>query len=86
MSVLLAAAALAIGSAGWFGGPYGGGPGRISFERDGTNSYARLVKDRGPGATQLLPRHPEEIGAVRRVKISFLHRGSGGSFRWRLEQ
>ena len=86
MSVLLAAAALAIGSSGWFGGPYGGGPGRISFERDGTNSYARLVKDRGPGATQLLPRHPEEIGAVRRVKISFLHRGSGGSFRWRLER
>ncbi len=86
MTALVAVFALAMGASEWFGGPYGGGPGRVSSERDGTNEYARLVKDRGPGATQLQPRRPVEVGAARHVKVSFLHRGAGGSFRWRLER
>ena len=86
MTAAVALVAFAMGAAEWFGGPYGGGPGRISFEQDGTNAYARLEKDRGPGATQIISRNPAAIGAARRFEVSFSHRGADGAFRWRLER
>ena len=86
MTAAVALVAFAMGAAEWFGGPYGGGPGRISFEQDGTNAYARLEKDRGPGATQIISRNPAAIGAARRFEVSFSHRVADGAFRWRLER
>ena len=86
MTAAVALVVFAMGAAEWFGGPYGGGPGRISFEQDGTNAYARLEKDRGPGATQIISRNPAAIGAARRFEVSFSHRGADGAFRWRLER
>ena len=86
MTAAVALVAFAMGAAEWFGGPYGGGPGRISFEQDGTNAYARLEKDRGPGATQIISRNPAAIGAARRFEVSFAYRGADGAFRWRLER
>ena len=86
MTTLAAMFAFAMGTANWFGGPYGGGPGSVSFEREGTNEYAHLVKERGPGATQIISRKPASIGAARLFEVSFMHRGADGAFRWRLER
>lgn len=78
--------AFPLGGKEWHGGPFGGGPGRVTCEQEGTNAFARLVKERGPGATQLFAKSPQAIGAAPRFKVSFLHRGDGGAFRWRLER
>ena len=86
MTAAVALVAFAMGTTNWCGGPYGGGPGRVSFAQDGTNTYARLEKDCGPGATQIISRNPASIGAARRFEVSFSHRGADGAFRWRLER
>ena len=86
MTAAVALVAFAMGTTNWFGGPYGGGPGSVSFEREGTNEYAHLVKERGPGATQIISRNPASIGAARLFEVSFMHRGADGAFRWRLER
>ena len=41
------------GLGGFFGGPYGGGPGSLTVADDG-DPCAHLAKERGPGATQML--------------------------------
>ena len=42
MTAAVALVAFAMGTTNWFGGPYGGGPGSVSFEREGTNVYCEI--------------------------------------------
>ena len=64
----------------WFGGPYGGGPGKLEFVKTDGNSHARLAKERGPGATQMMRKVP--VGTNGRFTVSFRHRGDGATFGW----
>ncbi len=61
-------------SEGWGGNPFGDGPGRVVF----TNGVARVEKDRGPGAMQLL--HVCGLEGAARVRLAFRHRGADLSF------
>lgn len=65
----------------WHGGPYGGGPGKLEVAKDpdGT-SFARLYKEKGPGATQILGLGGEIGEGAVRLKVSFRHRGGKGIF------
>ena len=90
MTNLLAAAAVAVnliangtfsdGLGGWFGGPYGGGPGVLESVVSNGNAHARLSKERGPGATQMMRKVP--IGTNGRFTVGFRHRGDGATFGW----
>ena len=69
---------------GWHGNAYGGGPGSVVRAEEGTNGFARLVKVRGPGATQLQMKTPPAVGAAARVRVTFRHRGADGASGFKL--
>ena len=67
------------GLGGFFGGPYGGGPGSLTVADDG-DPCAHLAKERGPGATQMLRGVP--TGGAGTFAVRFRHRGDKATFGW----
>ena len=66
-------------SKAWGGNSYGAGPGHLEFNYRPEGGFVRLIKEKGPGGTQV--GQFVHLGDAERFKLKFRYRGIG-SFAW----